>query len=179
MIKTDAQHINVCTRALIIENGQLAVSAWDDGSEHTINQFMIGGRVEYGESITTALIREIEEETGAIASIDKLIYMHENIFTDMNGVEVHEFGYYFLVSCDRVVCPDGLPSPHGDHPKLVNKLVPISKDGLSELFPKFLADYLPLDYQIGFTASPRMIYSHDPRQIVEEHTGIYFDRVPA
>lgn len=42
-------------------------------------------------------MREIEEELGVLAHVERLSYVHELIFTE-NGKNFHELGFYYLIS---------------------------------------------------------------------------------
>ncbi|MEM7803217.1 MAG: NUDIX domain-containing protein, partial [Chloroflexota bacterium] len=151
MIKKDDQHINICVRAIIIEDGQVVVCRWKNDAGPS---FSIGGRVEYGESLVQALLREVKEETGTNATIDKLLYMHENVYTTRGDRrEVHELGYYFLVTCDEEICPNNQISSNPDHPSLFNVRVPVTKEGLDSIFPTFLREYLPRDATMAFAGN--------------------------
>lgn len=172
MIKRDDQHINICVRAIIIEEGQIVVCCWEDREGPS---FSIGGRVEYGESLVEALVREVKEETGTHATVEKLIYMHENIYTTKGSEprEVHELGYYFLVTCDQVICPENAVVSNPDHPSLYNIRVPATEAGLNGIFPTFLQEYLPLDVATEFAGCPRMIYNNEQDGRREEHTRFF------
>ena len=86
MIKGENQHVNVIVRGLIFEEGELVLTEWVSKKW----SFLIGGRIDFGESILTALHREIMEETEALVTVDKLVYFSENIFKHANGREYHE-----------------------------------------------------------------------------------------
>jgi ADP-ribose pyrophosphatase YjhB (NUDIX family) len=56
-----------------------------------------GGRVEFGESASVALARELAEELEVAVEVGRLIWIAENFFTYQN-VQHHEIGFYFQVS---------------------------------------------------------------------------------
>ena len=55
-----------------------------------------GGRVEFGESAASALVREIGEELGCSAVCGNLMFVAENFFP-YAGERLHEIGLYFGV----------------------------------------------------------------------------------
>lgn len=59
--------------------------------------YSVGGRVHFGESLEEAVLRELKEETGITAEIDRLACIHENFFTDGNGTPFHEISVFFTV----------------------------------------------------------------------------------
>lgn len=61
------------------------------------NQFYtIGGRVQLGETSKQAMLREIFEETGIKADIDRLAFVHEGFFA-INGTPHHEIALCYLI----------------------------------------------------------------------------------
>lgn len=56
-----------------------------------------GGRVEYGETSTETLRREMVEELGREAVIERLLFTCETIF-DFEGRHYHEIGFYHLMT---------------------------------------------------------------------------------
>ena len=56
-----------------------------------------GGRVEHGETSTETLIREMMEELGREAVIDRLLFVCETIFA-YEGRHYHEIGFYHLMT---------------------------------------------------------------------------------
>lgn len=168
MIKGDNQHVNVCVRGIIIEEGQLVLTEW--ASKRW--SFLIGGRVDFGESIMAALHREIMEETGATVSVKKLAYFSELVFTHPDGREFHEYGYYFLVQPDRIICPDNATIPNPDSEKLIIRRTPIDADGLYNTWPRFLREYLPLDFADEFVVCPRFLYSRDMDDVTQQSQAL-------
>ena len=157
MIKGENQHINIVVRAIIIEDGQVVVTEWMSKSW----SFLIGRRVDFGESIMHALHREVREETEAAVTVNKLTYFSELVFKHPDGREFHEYGYYFWVEADRVICENGRVFPNPDSEKLIIRRADISKEALSNFWPQFMRDYLPQDYANGFVDCPRFLFSQD------------------
>lgn len=59
-----------------------------------------GGRIEIGEPSSHALRREMREELGLVATVERLLWIVENFFTH-SGVRHHELGMYYLISFQR------------------------------------------------------------------------------
>lgn len=168
MIKGKNQHVNVIVRGLIFEEGELVLTEWVSKKW----SFLIGGRIDFGESILTALHREIMEETEALITVDKLVYFSENIFKHANGREYHEYGYYFLVHPDRTILPGGITIPNPDSKDLIIRRAKITPEGLANVWPDFLRDYLPRDYADNFEGCPRFLYSRDDEEGVVESQAL-------
>lgn len=58
--------------------------------------FLPGGRAELSEQATETLYREMHEELGASITIERLLFVVENFFSD--PYPRHELGLYFLMS---------------------------------------------------------------------------------
>ena len=55
------------------------------------------GRLEFGESLAQAIIREVKEETGAVCELTALFKIkHSYHISEENGVEVQSIGTQFL-----------------------------------------------------------------------------------
>ncbi len=59
--------------------------------------YSVGGRVQYGETLEEAVLRELKEETGFTCEVERLCAIHENFFTANDGTPYHEISGYFLV----------------------------------------------------------------------------------
>ena len=164
MIKGENQYINIIVRALIFEEDQLVLTEWKSKEW----SFLIGGRIDFGESILAALHREILEETGASATIEKLVYFSENVFTHDDGREFHEYGYYFLVQTHRTICSSGKPIPNPDSEKLIIRRAALTAEGLANTWPSFIRKYLPRDYADNFQGCPRFLYTREAEGILVE-----------
>lgn len=165
----DDQMVNIVVRGLIFYQGHLLVTEWIDKGYC----FPIGGRVEHGEIIETALKREVLEETGAEAIIKKLLYFNEHFFTSTDtGVKVHEYGWFFLVELSEIVMDLDEVLPNPDDENLVNRYVHVDKLSNRIIYPSFLAEFVPIDYHQNFIHNPRHIISREifgEIQIQESH----------
>ena len=82
--------------AVIIENNCVLLA----GNEKADYYYSVGGGVHLGETAEEAVIREVFEETGINYEIDRLIFIHENFFTNdgiFDGLQCHETAFYFLM----------------------------------------------------------------------------------
>lgn len=77
--------------AVIIEQNRVLLQK----SENGLYWFLPGGRVEFLEPAAEALAREMREELGAVAVIERLLWVHENFFFHRER-ENHELGLYYL-----------------------------------------------------------------------------------
>lgn len=167
ILNRNSQKINIVVRGLIFyKKHLLIVEVLNDRSG-----FLIGGRVEHGETIEVALKREILEETGVEADVKKLLYFNELFFTEPNtGLDVHEYGWYFLVEPSRTVMGLDEVSPNPDAEDLVNRYLYVDELPDRLIYPRFLSEFVPIDYHENFVHNPRHIISRDTsdeRQIRE------------
>ena len=164
MIKREDQTVNIVVRGIIIEEGELVLTEYRDKSW----AFFLGGRVDFGESLMTALHREMREEADTAVTVEKLLYFHQNIFTNKDGREFHEFGYYFLVHPHKTICPKGEIVPNPDSERLIIRHYPIDSALMKNIWPPFLREYLPKDLDADFQACPRFLVSNGVEGEVKE-----------
>ena len=74
-------------RILVVRNPAERPNVW----------YSVGGRVQYGESLEEAILRELKEETGISCQVERLCAILENFFTISDGTPYHEFSAFFLV----------------------------------------------------------------------------------
>lgn len=90
--KTDKGVFNYRVGAIIL-NGTKALMAYD--SRHK-QYYSVGGRVHFGESSEQAVLREVYEETGVKAEIDRLGFIHETFF-EIDGMPFHELAFFYYI----------------------------------------------------------------------------------
>ena len=97
--KVGDQRFNHRVAAIAIRNGHVLVCREDDDDY----VMLPGGRVELGESSPVALAREMVEELGVEAPIERLLFTEENFF-ERDAEAFHQIGIYY-----QVVLPDDFP----------------------------------------------------------------------
>ena len=88
--------VNVRVGAIILKDGRfLMVKNPTAGYCYSV-----GGRIQFGESAETAILREVEEETGVRLEIDRLGFIHEAFFVGDGGAHLgktfYEISFYFV-----------------------------------------------------------------------------------
>lgn len=90
--KTDKGVFNYRVGAIILD-GTKALMAYDPRHKQ---YYSVGGRVHFGESSEQAVLREVYEETGVKAEIDRLGFVHENFF-EIDGMPFHELAFFYYI----------------------------------------------------------------------------------
>jgi len=85
-------HFALRTAAVALHDGHVLLHR----SEQDDFWALPGGRCELLETAQDAIRREMREELGAEARVERLLWVLENFF-EYNGVVCHELGLYFLV----------------------------------------------------------------------------------
>ena len=101
-------------------------SQYADGTHYGQYDFP-GGRVEPGEHIDTALIREVKEETGLEVEIGKPIFVAD-WSPVVKGVQLQIFGIFFLCTAKNA---DVVLSSDHDAYEWINPTNPASLDLIS------------------------------------------------
>ena len=81
---------------ILFEEGILAMH-----DEHSPYYYLPGGRVKLGETAEQAIIREIQEELGIEAKIQRPLWLNQSFFTeDVSHLRYHEICLYFLMDIE-------------------------------------------------------------------------------
>lgn len=96
-----------------------------------------GGRAEFGEQGRDTAVREVAEELGVRASVERLLWVNENRFGWDEEI-CHELGLYFLMRPEEppTVTEDSFTGPEGD--RFEFRWHPVDDLELIELYPQFL-----------------------------------------
>ena len=138
--KTEHGRFNYRVGAIIIRDNHLLMVK----NEKAPYYYSVGGRVKFGESSEAAVLREIKEELGVDATIERAVFLNESFFTEqISGEDFHEVSMYYLVN---------LPETEKDF-----ECLSITENGAKEslhwldiaslkkvqAYPEFLASELP------------------------------------
>jgi ADP-ribose pyrophosphatase YjhB (NUDIX family) len=81
--------------AAIIRHDERVLLCREEGQDFW---FMPGGRAELLEPSTETVVREIREELGVEARIERLVWVVENFFPWVEGVQAHEVSLFYLLA---------------------------------------------------------------------------------
>ncbi len=89
--------VNVRVGAILLKDGKFLMA----GNRRFDYLYSVGGRIQFGETAQEAVIREVREETGWELEIDRLGFIHENLFISdfpgRLGKPVYEIAFYFYM----------------------------------------------------------------------------------
>lgn len=92
--KTEQGRFNYRVGAIIIRNEKLLMVK----NESAPYYYSVGGRVHLHETSEEAVKREVFEETGLHLEIDRLAFIHENLFSeDITGERFHELSFFYIM----------------------------------------------------------------------------------
>jgi ADP-ribose pyrophosphatase YjhB (NUDIX family) len=97
--KTPKQRVRLlAVAATRREDGRLLVQRGTDPTTGEPFHRLVGGGVDFGETVAQALARELHEELGTRARVGDVLVWHENLF-ELGGVPGHEV----VVVCDTAL----------------------------------------------------------------------------
>lgn len=129
---------------VIIHSGRKVLMARNPNEERAF-YYSVGGRVRFGESMEEAALRELREETGINCEIDRLAAIHENFFTDDDGVFFHEISCFFTVKPNErlLQIKDGTRTDGGPGGEFL-EWIDLDKSDNITLYPDF---YRTMDFE--------------------------------
>ena len=99
--------VNLRVGAIILKDGRFLMSS----NPRDPYLYSVGGRIQFGETAEQAIVREVEEETGARLEVDRLGFVHENYFImdiePYRGRLVYELCFYFYMKAPADFEPVG------------------------------------------------------------------------
>lgn len=137
--------IKVRVRLVIIKEGKILLSYVKDEDFY----FYIGGKMEFGESVEKACIREIKEECHAKFTFRKILYLRDYIKPEANE---HSLELFVLGDIDKFGELEKFPDPEfpENHFQTWVDLKDLSNINIK---PKNLTERILQDYKHGFPES--------------------------
>lgn len=138
-----------------------SVLAQEGGDGRSPTYALPGGHLEFGETLSACLSREIFEESGLNVEVEKLVYVHENFYS-LNRIQTHEIGFYFLVDLNaEFPRPDSKGYIPSREAHIRMRLLPLDRLATVPLMPAFLRDDLPRDAADRFVRPTRHLVSRE------------------
>jgi len=91
---TGVGKFNFRVGAIIIKDGNILMVKNDEDDFY----YSVGGRVKMNETTEEAVVREVLEETGQCFEVDRLGFVHENLFTyERTGERFTEIAFFYYM----------------------------------------------------------------------------------
>lgn len=143
--RTENGRFNHRVGAIIIQDGKILMVK----NENAPYYYSVGGRVKFGESCEEAILREVEEELGIVATVERPVFFNENFFTEVtNGEKYHEVSVYFLLTLPEASAPLDCQSVTEIGSKETLHWLEIAKLKEVQAYPLFFAEEL-VDLPVG------------------------------
>ena len=139
VLKTPDGRFNYRVCAVIIHEGKL-LAMKDFVSPY---YYLPGGRVELHETAEHAVIREVEEELGVTARIDRALWLNQGFFVeDVTKDRFHELCIYYLMDISDTSIPTDVRSFEGveTSKKHVFEWLTFDEVKKAYLYPIFIKD---------------------------------------
>ena len=142
----DSRKIKPRVRLIVIKDGKILLSYVKSQNFY----FYIGGKMEWGETIKDACIREVDEECGANFKFSKILYVRDYIKPEE---EEHSIELYILGDVDKTSEIEGFRDKEfdGDHWQTWVDLKDIEKLDVRPkgLIRQILKDYKDIFKRVG------------------------------
>ncbi len=103
-VASDDNLVNIRVGAIIIKDNKVLMM----GNEKVDYLYTVGGRIKFGETSWDAVVREVFEETGVKMEVDRLGFVHENLFPGDSYFKqnkfVYEIAFYFYMKVPSDFC---------------------------------------------------------------------------
>ena len=124
-------------RGLIVDNGHLLLTRAHKEPSYT---YLLGGKVEHGEPIKTALAREVGEEMGIHGHIGQFLGCMEHSWHQGSRL-LHEINFVFLITGNNF-SHEQTPQSQEEHISFEWVAFENLKD--ANVLPKALVTYIPM-----------------------------------
>jgi len=92
-----------CRVAAVLLDGERILAMHDERSPYF---YLPGGRIKMGERAEDAVLREVREELGIEARIERPLWLSQAFFTeDVDRTDYHELCFYFLLNASGTDLP--------------------------------------------------------------------------
>lgn len=128
-------------------------------NEKESNWSLPGGRIQPLEFSEQALVREMREELGAVVSVERTLWVMENLFGYEEGKQVHEVCFYYLMALaddDPLHANDGDFDGDEDGERLIFHWLPLDSLATAAFNPEMLKARL-----LNIPDSPEVITVND------------------
>lgn len=138
----DSHRFNFRVAAVILDRRAEGGRVLLHRAEHEPFWSLPGGRLELGECSADGVARELAEEIGVAARVERPLWLVENFFTH-EGCRSHELGIYYLVTLpdNPEIHAKNAPFPgHEEGCVLVYQWHPIARLAELDIRPTFLGE---------------------------------------
>ena len=143
-VKVSDGKFNYRVGAILIDSGEILMVKNQDSHFY----YTVGGRVQFGESLHEAILREVYEETKIRIEIGHLAFIHENFFTlESDGEFYHEVSLFFLMKPHKGLREATGGSFREEYGDVSFHWLPINEIGNYHIYPEFFRSEL-----LGMTA---------------------------
>ena len=132
-IKTSVGKFSYRVGAIIMNSDSILMAKNSRDSYY----YTVGGRVKFGETAQEAILREIYEETKVILEIERLAFIHENIF-QFEKEPFHEIVMFFLMKQNNEIEKLTCKTFDEEYGKVTLTWLAINGLENIELYPEFL-----------------------------------------
>lgn len=135
--------IKTRVRLIIIKNDKILLSYTEDEDFY----FYIGGKIEFGETVKDACIREVQEECHANFTFRKILYIRDFILPE---IDEHSIEFFILGDVDKFEEIEGIKDEEFDG-RHWQTWVDINKLPQINIKPKTLTENILASYKNGFS----------------------------